>query len=78
MPVFSVALTDSRISMKSINTKRELNEKVENIPIEVFLQLKKKVSISRLKKPVCSSRLLEIPIDSEIYSWFDKYSHNLV
>ena len=70
MASFSVSITEQEVSMKNIDTKVTLDIEIKDIPSNIFGQLRNEVRTSRLHKPICSSRIIHLLNDSELYLWF--------
>lgn len=71
MPTFAVALTEESVSLKELETKKVRVEKVSDVPIGIYLQIKNAVRSSRLKKPMCTARTITLSFTSPIYGWFN-------
>ena len=70
MPAFSIAMTQSNVSMRNLDSGKTLDIDLDDIPGRIYGQLKNEVRTSGLKKPMCSSRIINLASESEVYLWF--------
>lgn len=70
MPAFSIAMTQDNVSMRNLDSGKTLDIDMDDIPSRIYKQLKNEVRTSGLKKPMCSSRIINLGSESDLYLWF--------
>jgi hypothetical protein len=70
MPAFSIAITQNNVSMRNLDSGKTLDLDLDDIPSRIYGQLKNEVRTSGLKKPMCSSRIINLSSESDLYLWF--------
>lgn len=70
MPAFSIVLTEENVSMRNVDSGCMIEVSAEEIPFKIKNQLKNEIRTSRLKKPICSSRVVNLGTESELYLWY--------
>jgi hypothetical protein len=68
MAIFSVAITKDGISMKSIDTDREMVLEAELVPPQYLSFLEK--SIGKKPESLCKTGFIDIPYTSSLFGWF--------